>query len=259
MCCLNAIAPKTPFLIGGSADLDPSNNTYMKGMGDFLKGSFSGRNIHYGVREHAMAGIMNGIALSRLLIPFGGTFLVFSDYMRPSIRLACLSNIHVIYVFTHDSIGLGEDGPTHQPIEHLAALRAIPNLVTIRPADANETREAWVEALTRNKGPTALVLTRQNLPVLERQAVENGSGVKRGAYTLWEGGGKLQLIFLATGSEVHVAIEAAKALTAEGRGVRVVSVPSWELFETQDVAYRSKVLPPSVPGRIVVEAARPQG
>ena len=254
---LNAIAPKTPFLIGGSADLAPSNNTYMKGMGDFLKGSFGGRNIHYGVREHAMAGIMNGIALSRLLIPFGGTFLVFSDYMRPSIRLACLSNIHVIYVFTHDSIGLGEDGPTHQPVEHLAALRAIPNLVTIRPADAAETVEAWKVALSR-KCPVALVLTRQNVPVIERGGY-SAKDLRRGAYIIADPpSGEPELIIIASGSEVHLCLGAFQRLIKRGVATRVVSMPSWELFEEEDEGYRAEVL---LPGKVKlsVEAGSPLG
>ncbi|MBI5560282.1 MAG: transketolase [Deltaproteobacteria bacterium] len=255
---LNAIAPKAPFLIGGSADLAPSNNTYMKGMGDFCPGK-AGGNIHYGVREHAMAGIMNGIAQSGVLVPFGGTFLVFSDYMRPAIRLACLSRFRVIYVFTHDSIGLGEDGPTHQPIEHLASLRAIPNLVTIRPADAAETVVAWKVALQRKKGPVALVLTRQNVPVLERGKY-SAEDLRRGAYVIADPPGAApELIIIATGSEVSLALSACERLLKRGIFVRVVSMPSWELFEEEGEDYRMSVLLPDVKTRLAVEAGSPMG
>lgn len=260
---LNALAPRIPTLLGGSADLAPSNNTHLKecgqgSCGDFQKETRGGRNLHFGVREHAMGGILNGMALHGGVFPYGGTFLVFSDYMRPSIRLAALSHARVTYVFTHDSVGLGEDGPTHQPVEHLAALRVIPNLVVIRPADAAETVSAWKVALERRDGPVALVLTRQNLPVLDHSALGSAAGLARGGYVLAEaskGPAALDAIILATGSEVAVALAASEALEAEGLGVRVVSLPSWELFEAQDVDYREAVLPPSATARVAVEAA----
>lgn len=257
--CLNAIASRAPFLIGGSADLSPSNNTYLDGEGDFLPGS-PGRNMHFGVREHAMGAIMNGIALSRGLVPYGGTFLIFSDYMRPAIRLASLMRLNLVYVFTHDSIGLGEDGPTHQPIEHLASLRAMPNLVVIRPACANETVEAWKVALSRGKGPVVLVLTRQKLPVLDRDVYNGAEGVSRGAYVLADTDDKKpDIILIATGSEVSLALDASAALAARGVKPRVVSMPSWELFEEQDEDYRLEVLPPEVTARVSIEAASPMG
>ncbi|MCJ7433876.1 MAG: transketolase, partial [Anaerolineales bacterium] len=249
---LNALAAKIPELIGGSADLAPSNNTKLEGMADFQKESYAGRNIHFGVREHAMAAAVNGMTLYGGVIPFGATFLVFADYLRPAIRVAAFSHIPSIFVFTHDSIGVGEDGPTHQPIEHLASLRVIPNLVTIRPADANEVTEAWKIALTRRDGPTALILTRQNLVTFERASAPD---VDKGAYVLADfGKGKIELILMASGSEVQLCVEAAKKLMEEGRSVRVVSFPSWELFEKQDKAYRESVLPREVKARVAVEA-----
>lgn len=255
---LNAVAPRLPELIGGSADLAPSNNTFLKDFGEFSK-TVRARNFHFGVREHGMGAILNGMALSGL-IPYGGTFLVFSDYMRGSIRLAALMGLHVIYVFTHDSIGLGEDGPTHQPIEHLAALRAMPNLTVLRPADANETAWAWRTVLEHKSGPVALVLTRQKLPVIDEGRYAPGEGVGRGAYILADAsGGKPDLILLATGSEVAVALEAHEQLTAEGISVRTVSMPSWEIFDAQPAAYRAAVLPPQVTARLAVEAASPMG
>ncbi|MEK7881104.1 MAG: transketolase [Deltaproteobacteria bacterium] len=257
---LNSIAKKAPFLIGGSADLAPSNNTFMDGLGVFALGK-AGQNVHYGVREHAMAAIMNGVALSGLL-PFGGTFLVFSDYMRPAIRIACLSKIHAVYVFTHDSIALGEDGPTHQPVEHLASLRALPNMVVIRPADALETVEAWKTAITHKGGPVALILTRQALPVIDRKkyGTSDASELSRGAYVI--AGDRTVVpdaIIMATGSEVHVAIEACERLKQRGVGARVVSMPSMEIFNAQDEEYRNAVLPPEVSVRLSVEAASPMG
>ncbi|MHB0980222.1 MAG: transketolase [Thermoleophilia bacterium] len=260
---LNALAPRIPTLLGGSADLAPSNNTHLEECaqgpcGDFQKETPGGRNLHFGVREHAMGGILNGMALHGGVFPYGGTFLVFSDYMRPSIRLAALSHARVTYVFTHDSVGLGEDGPTHQPVEHLAALRVIPNLVVIRPADASETVAAWKVALERRDGPVALVLTRQNLPVLDHSILGSAAGLARGGYVLAEasrGPAALDAVILATGSEVAVALVAREALEAEGLGVRVVSLPSWELFEAQDVDYREAVLPSGVTARVAVEAA----
>ncbi len=257
---LNAVAPHVGNLLGGSADLAPSNKTEIKGEPDFQPGTYHGRNLRFGVREHAMGAILNGIALHGGLRPYGGTFLVFSDYMRPAIRLAALMGLHVIYIFTHDSIGLGEDGPTHQPIEQLAALRAIPNLTVIRPADANETAEAWRIALTSDNGPVALVLTRQAVPVLDRSTFPSAQGLASGAYILKEAEGeKPDLILIGTGSEVQIALEASERLEAKGIKTRVVSMPSWELFESQPEEYRSKILPPEVKTRIAIEAGSPQG
>jgi len=256
---LNAIASHIPYLIGGSADLAPSTKTYLKGFPDFQKGTYEGRNFHFGVREHAMGAILNGMMLHRGVLAYGGTFLVFSDYMRPPIRLAAMMGIPVRYIFTHDSIGVGEDGPTHQPVEQLPALRAIPNLVVIRPADANETAQAWIAALKRKDGPTALILTRQSLPVLDPDRYPIREGVKRGAYVLSESsGGKPDLILIGTGSEVHLALKAQERLASEGIKARVVSMPSWELFEMQEPEYRRHVLPPDVP-RLAIEAAVPLG
>ncbi|MFQ5736089.1 MAG: transketolase [Thermodesulfobacteriota bacterium] len=255
---LNAIAANTPFMIGGSADLAPSNNTHLKGMGDFLPGSV-GRNLHFGVREHAMGSIMNGIALSNMIVPYGATFLIFSDYMRPPMRLAALMGLHTVYVFTHDSIGLGEDGPTHQPIEQLAGLRATPHLTVIRPADAAETAEAWKAALLHEHGPVVLVLTRQGLPVLDRQKYPAASLLARGAYALTCVDSTPDLILIATGSEMHLALEAAEALAGDGVNARVVSMPSWELFDEQEQAYKDSVLPPDVRARISIEAGSTQG
>ena len=257
---LNAIAPHLPTLIGGSADLTPSNNTYLKGYGDFQRDNVGARNLHFGVREHAMGSILSGMALHGGVIPYGGTFLIFSDYMRPAIRLAALSHIHVIYVFTHDSIGLGEDGPTHEPIEHLASLRAMPNLTVIRPADANETAVAWRVALEHRGGPVALALTRQKLPVLDRTILASADLLRRGAYVLTDASnGQPDIILIATGSEVQLALEARQRLAARGIGARVLSMPSWELFEQQPDSYRDEVLPPSVTARLAIEAASPHG
>lgn len=257
---LNAIAANLPTLIGGSADLTPSNNTYLKGYGDFQRSSFGARNLHFGVREHAMGAVLNGMSLEGGVIPYGGTFLIFSDYMRPAIRLAALSHIHVIYVFTHDSIGLGEDGPTHQPIEHLASLRAMPNLIVIRPADATETAVAWRKALEHRAGPVALALTRQKLPVIDRTHFPPADLLLRGAYILRDADdGPPKIILIATGSEVHVALEARQRLAAQGIAARVVSMPSWELFEQQPESYRHEVLPPSVTARLAIEAGSPHG
>ena len=254
---INAIAPKIPELAGGSADLAPSTNTLMEEGGAFLPDAPpGGRNFHFGVREHGMGAILNGMARHGGLIPYGATFLIFSDYMRPAIRLAALMRIRVIYVFTHDSVGLGEDGPTHQPIEHLAALRAIPNLHVFRPADANETAATWKMAIERTEGPSMIALTRQNVPVLPPEDVYREGNVFRGAYILKEGGnGRPAVILLASGSEVHVALEAANVLEAEGIPARVVSFLSRERFEEQPGEYRRLVLPPSVRARVSVEAA----
>jgi len=257
---LNAVAPVLPTLIGGSADLTPSNNTYLRGAGEFDAKNRTGRNLHFGVREHAMGSILNGMALHGGVIPYGGTFLIFSDYMRPAIRLAALSELPVIYVFTHDSVGLGEDGPTHQPIEHLAALRAIPHLTVIRPADANETAVAWRVALQHRHGPVALALTRQNLPIFDRTEMAAADGLERGAYILAEApGGMPDIILIASGSEVALAVEARQQLGQQGVQARVVSMPSWELFEEQPKAYQEEVLPPAIRKRLAIEAGVPQG
>ena len=256
---LNAIAPSLPELIGGSADLAPSTNTYLKGLGDFSKTNYGARNLHFGVREHAMGSILNGMALSGLM-PYGGTFMIFSDYARPAVRLAALMEAHSIFVFTHDSIFLGEDGPTHQPIEHLPALRAILNLMLIRPADANETAVAWRVAVEHRGGPVALALTRQVLPVIDRSKYASAEGLARGGYVLADGRAKTpEIILIASGSEVAVALEAFEKLAAEGIAARVVSLPSWDIFEKQPQAYKDEVLPPDVTARLAIEAAAPLG
>jgi transketolase len=253
---LNAIAAVIPNLIGGSADLAASNKTDLKNTTDVSASSFSGRNFRFGIREHGMGGILNGMALHGGVIPYGATFLTFTDYMRPSMRLAALMGIGVIYVMTHDSIGLGEDGPTHQPVEHLAALRVIPNMTLIRPADANETAEAWRVAVKQRRGPTVLALTRQNLPTFDRSASGFGpvADLAKGAYILYRNGDSPDVVFIASGSEVEIAYNAAQLLAAEGKTVRVVSFPSWELFAAQDEAYQRSVLPTGVP-KVAVEAA----
>ncbi len=257
---LNALAAKIGGLVGGSADLAGSNNSQMKGLASFLPGADGiPRNMDWGIREHGMGAAMNGMALHGGVIPFGATFLVFSDYMRPSVRLAALMKLHTRYIYTHDSIGLGEDGPTHQPVEHLAALRAIPQLAVFRPADANEVRECWKAAL-RWDGPAALALTRQNVPVLDRTTVASAEKAARGAYTLREaGGGGPDVILVATGSEIEIALAAADVLEQEGAAVRVVSMPCWELFEQQDESYQQEVLPRGVAAKVVVEAGIRQG
>ena len=272
---MNAIGPRLSCLIGGSADLNPSTNTALKGLGNFqppqsggqeVQGAvpgpwgYGGANIAFGVREHAMGSILNGVALHGGLIPYGSTFLVFSDYMRPAIRLASLMKLHVIYVFTHDSIALGEDGPTHQPIEHLSSLRAIPGLTVIRPADANETTEAWKVAVEHQRGPVALIMTRQVVPVIDRSKYSPASGVCKGAYILADSGEtKPEIILIATGSEVHPALEAYEKARAEGIKARVVNMASWELFEQQPENYRSEVLPPQNRKRISIEAGSTHG
>ena len=252
---LNALAQVIPNLIGGSADLAPSNKTMLSGSSVVGPDDFTGRNFHFGVREHGMGGILTGMALHGGVIPYGGTFLVFSDYMRPSIRLAALMGIRVIYVFTHDSVGVGEDGPTHQPVEQVAALRAIPNLTVLRPADANETAEAWRSAIRNSSGPTALILTRQNLATVDRSAAGVGaaSGTQRGGYVLWSNGDKPDVVLVASGSEVEIVLAAGQQLAGEGRTVQVVSLPSWELFAAQDAAYRQSVLPAGTP-KVALEA-----
>lgn len=271
---LNAIAQKLPSLIGGSGDLDPSTNTVMKGRGSFqpptsanrtIQGSVSGvwgyggANIAFGVREHAMGGILNGIALHGGLLPFGSTFLIFSDYMRPAIRLAALMKLHVIYIFTHDSVGLGEDGPTHQPVEQISSLRAVPGLTVIRPADANETAEAWKTAAAHKHGPVAIILTRQKVPIIDRSKFSEAIGLRRGAYILADSDGKPEIIFIATGSEIHLALLSYERLLNEGIKVRIVSMPSWELFEQQTEDYRKEVLPPDITARLSIEAGSTHG
>ena len=247
---LNAIAASLPELVGGSADLAPSTDTYLEGYADISCEEFAGRNFHFGVREHAMGAVLNGLALHGGFRVFGGTFLVFSDYMRPPIRMAALMELPTIFVYTHDSIGMGEDGPTHQPVEQLAGLRAMPNLVVLRPADANETAAAWRLALERTAGPTVLVLSRQKLPVLRP-----GGALERGAYVIEDGA---DVVLIGTGSEVSLCLAARALLAKEGVAARVVSMPSWELFREQPAAYREEVLPPTRP-RLAVEAASSLG
>lgn len=256
---LNALAPVLPTLIGGSADLAPSNNTRLENGGDLNDKNPAGRNLHFGIREHAMGSLLNGLAVDSRFLPFGATFLVFADYLRPAIRLAALMKLGVVYVFTHDSVGVGEDGPTHQPIEHLAALRSIPNLCVLRPADANETAWAWRVALERRTGPTALILSRQKLPVGDRTVLAPADGVARGAYRLTKSSAEPDVLLLASGSEVPLALAAADQLARENVRAGVVSFPSWELFETQSEAYRKEILPPAVKARVVVEAGVSQG
>jgi transketolase len=253
---LTALSNTIPELVGGSADLTPSNNTKFDGAGDFEKDNLAGRYLHFGVREHAMGAALNGMTLYGGLIPYGGTFLIFSDYMKPAIRIAAISHIPSIFVFTHDSVGLGEDGPTHQPIEHLAALRAVPNLTLIRPADANEVVQAWKYAIENRRGPIALALTRQAVPTFEPSSFP---GVEKGAYVLKDFGRKPEIVLMASGSEVSLVYGAAQKLADEGRGVRVVSFPSWRLFEAQSEEYRESVLPRRIKARLAVEAAASLG
>lgn len=270
---INAIAPKLPALSGGSADLDPSTKTFMKGLGNFEPGpepdeqssadevwSYAGRNIHFGVREHAMGAVANGMAAHGGFIPYTATFMVFSDYMRPPMRLAAIMGLHAIHVFTHDSIAVGEDGPTHEPVEQLAGLRSVPHLNVIRPGDANETAQAWRVALETTDRPTSLILSRQNLPTLDRSKYASAEGVRKGGYILKEAqGGKAAVILIATGSELSLAAEAADQLEADGVPTQVVSLPSWELFDAQPQAWRDKVLPPSIKKRLAIEAGASQG
>ncbi len=252
---LNHLVKRVHALTGGSADLAPSTKTILVGYGDLGWHQYWGHNMHFGVREHAMGGIVNGISVHGGLIPYAATFLTFSDYMRPPMRLAAMMGLQVLYIFTHDSIGLGEDGPTHQPIEQLMSLRTVPNLTVIRPADATESAEAWRAALLNQRGPTALVFTRQKLPVLDRTELTPAQGLHKGGYVLWEtGGGKPEIIIIGTGSEVHIALQAGRTLASEGFTVRVVSMPSWELFDRQESSYRDSVLPPAVKARVAVEA-----
>lgn len=254
---LNAIAERLPTLIGGSADLAPSNKTLLASSHEFQKDAYDGRNIRFGVREHAMGGIMSGMFLHHGLRPYGGTFLVFADYLRPALRVASIMNIPVIYVFTHDSIAVGEDGPTHQPVEHLVSLRAIPGLTVIRPADASETAQAWRQALKITNGPIALILSRQKLPVLTSNAVKDG--ITKGAYVLADCDGKPDIILIGTGSEVHIILEAKARLLEKGVAARVVSMPSWELFEKTSQKYKNRVLLPDVQTRLAVEAGSEMG
>jgi transketolase len=256
---LNVLADRIPVLIGGSADLAGSTRTTLKNCGDFDNNNYSGRNLHFGLREHAMGAISNGIALHGGLLPFCGTFLIFSDYMRPSIRLSAMMKLNLIYIFTHDSIGLGEDGPTHQPVEHIMSLRTIPGLTVIRPADANETAQAWKLSLTRRQGPVALILTRQSVPNLAMISPAKTYSVDKGGYVVWETDNIPRIIFIATGSEVYLAIEAAKVLLNKGFPSRVVSLPSWTIFEEQTQEYKDKILPPQVVNRVSIEAGTPIG
>ena len=256
---INTIAGKVPSLIGGSADLSPSTKTIIKDSGSFGPEDYVSRNMHFGVREHAMGAIANGMSLHGGTIPYTATFLIFYDYMRPAVRLAALMEIRAIYVFTHDSVGVGEDGPTHQPIEQLLGLRSVPNLVMLRPGDATETAEAWKIALQRHHGPTALIFCRQNLPILDRQKLAPASGVQRGGYTIWEASATPDVIIIGTGSELHFALEAGQRLQEKGIAARVVSLPSWELFDAQPVEYRHSVLPSNIRARVSIEAATPLG
>jgi len=256
---LNVLDKKVHSLVGGSADLSPSTKTIMTAQGDFDRGQYKGRNFHFGVREHSMGAIAGGMSRHGGVIPYTATFLIFSDYMRPPMRLAALMKARVIYVFTHDSVALGEDGPTHQPIEQLMGLRTVPNLVLLRPADATETAEAWRIAIERCDGPTAMALTRQVVPVLDRSRLAPASGVRQGGYVLWEAERDPDVILIGTGSEVHIALEAGLALQTKNVRARVVSLPSWRLFDSQPRAYRDIVLPPSVKARVSIEAGATQG
>jgi transketolase len=256
---LNAIASSLPGLIGGSADLAPSNNTWLKDYPAFSAENYAGRNFHFGIREHAMASALNGMALYGGVIPYGATFMVFADYLRPALRLASLSAINPVFIFTHDSIGLGEDGPTHQPVEHLASLRSIPRLAVIRPADANETAVAWRAAIERKDAPTALALTRQGLPILDQVKYPAAIGLLKGAYILKDSEETPDVILIASGSEVSLSLKASELLEAEGIKVRVVSFPCWELFDEQGEQYKEKVLPSRVKARVVVEAGLKMG
>ena len=255
---MNALAPRVRSLVGGSADLSPSTKTMLSEGGDYSAADYRARNLHFGIREHAMGAIASGMARHGGVIPYTATFLIFYDYMRPPVRLAAMMGLRVIYIFTHDSVGVGEDGPTHQPIEQLVGLRSVPNLVTIRPADATETAEAWKVALKRVDGPTALVLSRQDLPVLDRKKLAPASGVQRGGYILQDAE-KSEVIIIGTGSEVAIALEASELLQERGIRARIVSLPSWELFDAQPVEYRNTVLPESVKARISIEAGSPLG
>lgn len=254
---LNAIADELPTLMGGSADLAPSNKTYINNSHEFQKDAYDGRNIRFGVREFSMGAIMSGMFLHSGIRPYGGTFLVFADYVRPAIRVAALMKLPLIFVFTHDSVAVGEDGPTHQPVEHLASLRSIPGLTVIRPADATETAQAWKKAIQTNDSPVALILSRQKLPVLNQE--QTACGVDSGGYVISDCEGKPDLILMATGSEVHIALEAKPTLEDKGICTRVVNMPSWELFEKKSIGYKNRVLPPEINKRIAIEAGIPMG
>jgi transketolase len=258
---LNVLAGNVPWLIGGAADLAPSTKTRLdfEGAGDLTAENYGGRNLHFGVREHAMASVMNGLSHCKIR-PFGAGFLIFSDYSRPALRLSALMELPVIYIFTHDSISVGEDGPTHQPVEHLASLRSIPGLITLRPADANEVVEAWRVIMELRHEPAALVLSRQSLPTLDRAKYANASGVAKGAYVLAEAGeGKPDVLLFASGSEVWLCVRAFEELAKQGINARVVSMPSWELFEKQSGEYRDSVIPPDVKARVSIEQASTLG
>jgi transketolase len=256
---MNIISPRVHALVGGSADLAPSTKTILKGKSHFGRDDYHGHNLHFGVREHAMGAIASGMALHGGIIPYTATFLIFYDYMRPPVRLAALMGQRIIYIFTHDSVALGEDGPTHQPIEQLAGLRVVPNLTVIRPADATETIEAWRAALERRQGPTALILTRQKLPVLDRKVLAPAGGVRRGGYILWQATESPEVILIGTGSEAHIALEAGRLLKDKEISARVVSLPSWELFDAQPEEYKESVLPPKLKARVSIEAAATLG
>ena len=256
---MNSIAANLPLLIGGSADLSPSTDTNLNDFESFTSANHSGRNFHFGIREHAMGAVLNGMAVTKGIIPYGATFLIFSDYMRPPIRLAAIMKIRPIFIYTHDSIGLGEDGTTHQPVEQLIGLRSVPNVMVIRPADANETVQAWRVALEHSGGPVVLILTRQNLPIIDQDKYAKATELEKGAYILSDCEGEPQLILMGSGSEVHLLVEAQEKLKAESIAARVVSFPSWELFDQQDEAYQQKVLPKNIRKRLAVEAGSPIG
>jgi transketolase len=256
---LNAIADKLPMLIGGSADLSPSTDTTLNNYQSFTNENHSGRNFHFGIREHSMGAVLNGMALTKGFIPYGATFLIFSDYMRPPIRLAAIMKIRPIIVYTHDSIGLGEDGTTHQPVEQLIGLRSVPNLMVLRPADANETVQAWRVAIEHTSGPVAIILTRQELPIIDQEKFTKASELEKGAYVLSDSEKDPQIILMGSGSEVHLLLEAQEKLKEESIPVRVVSFPSWELFKAQSDDYKQKVFPKSIRKRLAVEAGSPIG
>ncbi|HEY5392871.1 MAG TPA: transketolase C-terminal domain-containing protein, partial [Hanamia sp.] len=256
---LNAIAAKLPLLIGGSADLSPSTDTMLDSFESFTDQNHAGRNFHFGIREHAMGAVLNGMALTKGIIPYGATFLIFSDYMRPPVRLAAIMEIKPIFIYTHDSIGLGEDGTTHQPVEQLIGLRSVPNVTVIRPADANETAQAWRVILEHSGGPVALILTRQNVPTIDQEKFAKASNLEKGAYILSDSDGEPQIILMGSGSEVHLLIEAQEQLKQESINARVVSFPSWELFDAQSKEYKESVLPKKVRRRLAVEAGSPIG
>ncbi len=256
---LNAIAEKLPLFIGGSADLSPSTDTVLNAFESFTDENHSGRNFHFGIREHAMGSVLNGIALTKGFIPYGATFLIFSDYMRPPVRLAAIMKIKPVFIFTHDSIALGEDGTTHQPVEQLIGLRSVPDLTVIRPADPNETVQAWRTTIEHKGGPVAIILTRQNVPIIDQDKYAKAGNLDKGAYILSDCEGEPQLILMASGSEVHLVLEAQEKLKEESIKARVVSFPSWELFETQNNEYKEKVLPKKVRARLAVEAGSPIG